>query len=84
MVAHGNAFLKIQWEIHFFNTFFTITRNAPPKKKKNLNCNYIALYEKIALETDFGPWEVPKILKPALSLSCVFWLGHLPKSKISF
>ena len=30
MVARGNPFLKIQWEIHFF-TFLNIDRNAKKK-----------------------------------------------------
>ena len=29
--------------------------------KKNYNCNYMALYEKTAFKTDFGPQEVPEL-----------------------
>ena len=50
-----NHFLKIQWEIHFF-TFLNIDRNAI-----FFNSNYIALYEKTAFKTDFGPREVSEL-----------------------
>ena len=31
----------------------------------------------------FGPWEVPKLEKLALSLSCIVWFEHVLRSKIN-
>ena len=57
MVARGNPSLKIQWEVHFFY-FFIIRRNVH-FFFRTVIC--IALYEKTAFKTDFGPQEVPKL-----------------------
>ena len=41
----------------YFWTFLKTEQNA---SKKLQNYNYVALYQKTALKTDFGPREVPQ------------------------
>ena len=60
-------------QLHFL-TLLNIGRNAP---KKNRNSNYILLYEKNAFRLNCAPTG-----KHAISLSCVFRLGHFPRSKL--
>ena len=53
-------------------------------QKKNLEQKiYKTLWEK-CFRIQFGTSGSAQTRKYALSLSCVFWLGHFPRSKISF
>ena len=66
---------------NLFFTFLNMDQNAI----NFFNCNNIGLYHKAAFGLNF--WELPKpenSWKHALSLSCIFQLGHFPKSKIEF
>ena len=69
--------LKIHWVIHFL-TMLNIGRNAP---KKNLNSNYIVLYEKRFSDSilDLGKCPNPKTHE---SESACFQVGHFARSKI--
>ena len=71
--------LKIQWEIHIL-IFLNIDRNALPKK------NVVKKLYKTLKENCFWIWFWTSgsalTIKHALSLSCIFWLGHFPRSKI--
>ena len=65
-----------------FKTFLIWTKTL---KNFFYNCDYIGLYEKTAFGLNFGLQEVPQPenwWKHTLSLSCIFRLGHFPKSKI--
>ena len=78
-LSRSNHIQKIQWEIHFFKTPFVQTKLSKSffwigfmyvlKKKKKLTSESIL---------DLGSAQTRKT---ALSLSCVFWLGHLPRSR---
>ena len=43
------------------NPFFYFLKYQTKCSKKIVNSNYIALYQKTAFETDFGPREIPKL-----------------------
>ena len=55
------------------NPFFTFLNNNQNAQIFFLKSNYILLYGKTAFGNDFGH---------ALSLSCIFWLGHFQRSEI--
>ena len=66
--------------IHFF-TLVNIGQNA---SKKNLNNNFIVLYDKKCFQNQFwtlGSVPIRKHMKVKLH---IFWLGHFAMSKIEF
>ena len=75
-----NHFLKIQWEIHFF-TFLNTDRNGP---KQNFEQQLYSTLLENCFQNRFRTTGSVRTRKHALSLSCIFWLGHFPKSKNSF
>ena len=53
--------MKIQWEIYFL-TLLNTYQKAPIFF---LNCNYIVLFKKSALENNFGLWEMLELKMPS-------------------